>query len=1367
MFAGSQLDMVIGLDIHMEMVPMPAPTPMPFPMPFIGQIEFKPIDVLVQAGMAKALSWAFDTPPTGPVLVNGFHGAKTGDDAKNSKTLPHFVVPPGTAWTPLPKPLKLTPKPPPPPPDSPAAPPGDAVLVTGSKTVYLEGCNATRLGTLAMSCSDPVRLPSSTLLAMPKGMPVLVGGPPAFDAAATAKAFFLRNKWTAGAFQEIAFAVAPGGRMRNLLSWAACELTGHPVDVATGRLLTRVEDARLDGPIPVVFERFYSSAWSERDSPLGYGWSHTLDERIWEERGKVVYKMGDGREVEFQCADLPGRRLREVNEGYAINRQEVFYPIDRLWLRRTEEGFRVRSADGLLRFFSRLPDDRTTWFLTRIEDREGFAVTFTYDSRNNLELVETHDGRWISLEHRDGRLLRVAMQVPESDGWYNRATFTYSNEGDLVEVTDSQRHSRKYRYDSHLLIQETDRDGISFWFEYDGRDAEASCVRTWGDDGQGSDRLYFREITYDKKNLVTMVEDSFGHVTTYKMNVVNAVVEIVDPLGGRTRYEYDDHLWRTVKIDPLGHATRHEFDARGNQTKRVLPNDGTFTMKYDADDRVVEMVDPRGGQWAWVYVDPADPYTSQPRIRVRRTPMGWARFAYEGNTTTIDVDGRVFIVERERGRIRKVTYPNGAFDERWYDRQGRLVKMRDNAGRVRRIAYDWESRVIQIAEPGAVVRQFRYSGEGDLVEYRDTLRHIAYGYRGYHRTAWCEEGGVRVEYRYTSEDDLIVVVNEAGELYSFTRDACGRVVEEIGFDGRKHTFLRDSTGLVTTIYQPSKNAQTLAYNELGLLTRTTYADGTEDSFTYDLLGALESATNTIGTVHFERDAGGRVVRESFNDQWVASGYERGARTQITSSLGLAERIERDAMNSVAAVGTFERQADGALRASWVVRFERDDLANEIGRTLPGGVTTRWSRDERGLPQSFAMMRGANSVSRTEYSWEGDSQLRDVARIGDGHTRFSHDARGRLVAAQAPDGGMQWRAPGPTGNLYKTPTRHDRRYGRGGVLLEADGTKCVYDADGNVTAKLERDGRAWAYAWGADGTLAKVTRPDGGEVTFAYDALKRRVAKTFGERTTSWTWDGQVPVHEVTGSGDSRDVTTWVFEPGTFAPIGKIGPDGEKHSVVTNYLGTPEQMVDAGGRIAWKAQLDLFGVAKVAHGTRNDCPWRWQGQYEDAESGLFYNRCRYYAPDLGTYVSQDPIRLGGGLGVYAYVPDPNWQIDPLGLAKNSCSSGDYEDTGGHHVHAKAAFRGDPNYDPAKAFALGQELMDNLGIDHDKITAEQRRLFDQLAASGAPNTMAAQSEIAIKSLIAGNATREQAQQWASDSLANLGAQGVSAPTRIPWH
>jgi RHS repeat-associated protein len=107
-------------------------------------------------------------------------------------------------------------------------------------------------------------------------------------------------------------------------------------------------------------------------------------------------------------------------------------------------------------------------------------------------------------------------------------------------------------------------------------------------------------------------------------------------------------------------------------------------------------------------------------------------------------------------------------------------------------------------------------------------------------------------------------------------------------------------------------------------------------------------------------------------------------------------------------------------------------------------------------------------------------------------------------------------------------------------------------------------------------------------------------------------------------------------------------NGRLASITTDHLGTPTEMYDEMGAPIWKARLDLFGVCTIERGTRAQCPFRWPGQYEDEETGLYYNRFRYYDPSEGVYVSQDPIRLAGGLALYGYVADPLLCVDVFGL-----------------------------------------------------------------------------------------------------------------------
>jgi RHS repeat-associated protein len=86
-----------------------------------------------------------------------------------------------------------------------------------------------------------------------------------------------------------------------------------------------------------------------------------------------------------------------------------------------------------------------------------------------------------------------------------------------------------------------------------------------------------------------------------------------------------------------------------------------------------------------------------------------------------------------------------------------------------------------------------------------------------------------------------------------------------------------------------------------------------------------------------------------------------------------------------------------------------------------------------------------------------------------------------------------------------------------------------------------------------------------------------------------------------------------------------------------------------GKKVWECELDIYGKVRNLQGDQGFIPFRYQGQYEDQETGLYYNRFRYYSPEEGLYLSQDPIRLLGGDKFYGYVHDPNGWVDVLGLA----------------------------------------------------------------------------------------------------------------------
>ena len=174
-------------------------------------------------------------------------------------------------------------------------------------------------------------------------------------------------------------------------------------------------------------------------------------------------------------------------------------------------------------------------------------------------------------------------------------------------------------------------------------------------------------------------------------------------------------------------------------------------------------------------------------------------------------------------------------------------------------------------------------------------------------------------------------------------------------------------------------------------------------------------------------------------------------------------------------------------------------------------------------------------------------------------------------------------------------------------------------------------------------LRSVTRPDGKTVTFKYDALGRRKEKRFDGRIHRYLWDGNVVLHEwayaetdspqeiITEDGritfdrsePADDVITWVYDTDSYVPTAKI-ENGKTYSIVSDYIGRPVQAYDECGTVVWQADYDIYGNLCNLRGDREFIPFRQVGQYEDTETGLYYNRFRYYDPNTGNYISQDPI-----------------------------------------------------------------------------------------------------------------------------------------------
>ncbi|WP_052344271.1 RHS repeat domain-containing protein [Bacillus ndiopicus] len=217
-----------------------------------------------------------------------------------------------------------------------------------------------------------------------------------------------------------------------------------------------------------------------------------------------------------------------------------------------------------------------------------------------------------------------------------------------------------------------------------------------------------------------------------------------------------------------------------------------------------------------------------------------------------------------------------------------------------------------------------------------------------------------------------------------------------------------------------------------------------------------------------------------------------------------------------------------------------------------------------------------------------------------------------------------------GNLYETKEKNHRVYRAGSRLLETREAKFDYDEEGNLIQKVESNGDTWQYEYFGNGMMSKVIRPDKAEVTFKYDSLGRRIEKSSNEKTTRFVWDGHTILHEYDLTEyQATSLVTWVYDGESFTPSAKIADEGS-YSISSDYLGTPLEAYDEQGNKVWSATLDIYGRVKDLFGEKDFIPFRYQGQYEDIEIGLYYNRFQYYDPVQGNYTQIDPIGLAGGI-----------------------------------------------------------------------------------------------------------------------------------------
>ncbi|BES85623.1 hypothetical protein PEC302110_27200 [Pectobacterium araliae] len=242
----------------------------------------------------------------------------------------------------------------------------------------------------------------------------------------------------------------------------------------------------------------------------------------------------------------------------------------------------------------------------------------------------------------------------------------------------------------------------------------------------------------------------------------------------------------------------------------------------------------------------------------------------------------------------------------------------------------------------------------------------------------------------------------------------------------------------------------------------------------------------------------------------------------------------------------------------------------------------------------------------------------------------------------------------------------------GRLTQQDNTHYQYDKAGRLIRKqVVQPGyrpQVWHYRWDSRNQLRVVDTPTGERWFYRYDPFGRRIGKRCGQTREDirYLWDGD-QIAEVRHYRDNQLISRrhWVHNGWELLVQQRQNTDGswETDFVTSGHNGEPQAVFNPQGELRWQApRTNLWGQRYTDNIESLDPGLAFAGQYRDSESGLCYNRFRYYDPSGGCYVSPDPIGVLGGENNYAYVQNPVCWVDPFGLAGCNTRYGELDHLG---------------------------------------------------------------------------------------------------------
>ena len=665
-------------------------------------------------------------------------------------------------------------------------------------------------------------------------------------------------------------------------------------------------------------------------------------------------------------------------------------------------------------------------------------------------------------------------------------------------------------------------------------------------------------------------------------------------------------------------TTRYQYDPAGQLTEVQTPDGARIDYAYDDAHRLTSVGDGAGNRVQFELDAMDNP--------VRQQIKGADGQLLAQALRTYDALNRL---SREQS---SESDPGSRFE---YDKNGNLTGMTDPLGRATAYAYDRFDRLVQAKLPAPApgtasgTIALAYSGLDQLLSVTDPRK-------------------LETRYQVDGLDRLNAVISRDTGTTSNTYDDAGQPLSTLDANGRKTSYQFDAAGHVTRIGTASFSYGAPGGSSAGKLTSMTDSAG-QSSFTYDGFGRMASSTQLLGS---GTGAKRFSVTRAYGTQGSASGhlssltYPSGNRVEMHyGSDGRVASITLAPAGGAAVtiLSAVQYQPFGPAR-SWQWgsgnqlyqrRFDAENrlVTYPLGDPAKGGAVRTLTYDAAGRITQTRHAGGLGSKLDQRFTYDGLDRLTGFDGVG-ASQRFQYDANGnrtQLMLGNAVYNNLI----DPASNRLASTT------GPGPARRNS------YDTSGALTS----DGTL-RYGYDAAGRLASAATAVG-MVSYRYNGLGQRVAKTVANVTTYYVYD---EAGRLLGEYDNAGVPlqeTVYFEGHPVAVI-KPSPRPALYYVYPDHLGTPRVITRAADQaMVWRwDNAAPFGEdqpdespAKLEKFSYN---LRFPGQLYDRETNTHYNYFRDYDPQLGRYVQSDPIGLDGGTNLYAYVGNhPTNSVDPTG------------------------------------------------------------------------------------------------------------------------